>query len=116
MDLVDQRNNQPIGSQFVGEIDHNEIKHIEVIQKLRHLYHKIVYFNIIIEFSFVPIVICSFFVSLLCQVVGKGAFGTVYKAQWRDNFVAVKYIEPETERNAFRIEVIWNAIASIQSK
>lgn len=39
------------------------------------------------------------------QVVGKGAFGTVYKAKWRDNFVAVKYIEPETERNAFRIEV-----------
>lgn len=39
------------------------------------------------------------------QVVGKGAFGTVYKAQWRDHFVAVKYIEPETERNAFRIEV-----------
>lgn len=44
MDLVDQRNNQPIGSQFVGEIDHNEIKHIEVIQKLRHLYHKMFFF------------------------------------------------------------------------
>lgn len=38
-------------------------------------------------------------------MVGKGAFGTVYKAKWRENFVAVKYIEPETERNAFRIEV-----------
>lgn len=39
------------------------------------------------------------------QVVGKGAFGTVYKAKWRENFVAVKYIELETQRNAFRIEV-----------
>ena len=41
-------------------------------------------------------------------MVGKGAFGTVYKAKWRENFVAVKYIEPETERNAFRIEVKLN--------
>lgn len=39
------------------------------------------------------------------QVVGKGAFGTVYKAKWRNNFVAVKYIEQEKERDAFTIEV-----------
>lgn len=41
----------------------------------------------------------------LFQVVGKGAFGTVYKAKWRNNYVAVKYIEQESERNAFTIEV-----------
>lgn len=44
------------------------------------------------------------------QVVGKGAFGTVYKAMWRNNFVAVKYIELETERNAFGVEVNNNRI------
>uniref|UniRef100_A0A1L8DKR2 Mitogen-activated protein kinase kinase kinase 7 n=1 Tax=Nyssomyia neivai TaxID=330878 RepID=A0A1L8DKR2_9DIPT len=38
-------------------------------------------------------------------IVGKGSFGTVYKAKWRDNYVAVKYIEPESERNAFAVEV-----------
>ncbi|XP_059616737.1 mitogen-activated protein kinase kinase kinase 7 [Phlebotomus argentipes] len=38
-------------------------------------------------------------------IVGKGSFGTVYKAKWRDNYVAVKYIENESERNAFAVEV-----------
>lgn len=38
-------------------------------------------------------------------MVGKGAFGTVYKAKWRNNYVAVKYIEQEKERDAFTIEV-----------
>lgn len=41
-------------------------------------------------------------------MVGKGAFGTVYKALWRNIHVAVKYIEQESERNAFTIEVIEN--------
>lgn len=39
------------------------------------------------------------------QVVGKGSFGTVYKAVWREKYVAVKYIEQESERNAFTTEV-----------
>ncbi|XP_031629382.1 mitogen-activated protein kinase kinase kinase 7 isoform X2 [Contarinia nasturtii] len=39
------------------------------------------------------------------KVVGKGTYGTVYKAKWRDYFVAVKYIEAETEQSAFRIEL-----------
>ncbi|KAG4079104.1 hypothetical protein HA402_001075 [Bradysia odoriphaga] len=39
------------------------------------------------------------------EVVGKGSFGTVYKAVWREKYVAVKYIEQESERNAFTIEV-----------
>lgn len=39
------------------------------------------------------------------KVVGKGSFGTVYKAKWRNQFVAVKFIENESERNAFTIEV-----------
>lgn len=37
------------------------------------------------------------------EIVGKGAFGTVYKARWRQNFVAVKYIEREGD--TFAIEV-----------
>uniref|UniRef100_A0A1B0DBN5 Mitogen-activated protein kinase kinase kinase 7 n=2 Tax=Phlebotomus papatasi TaxID=29031 RepID=A0A1B0DBN5_PHLPP len=39
------------------------------------------------------------------EIVGKGSFGTVYKAKWREHFVAVKYIEQEHERNAFAVEV-----------
>lgn len=49
----------------------------------------------------------------MLQVVGKGAFGTVYKAKWRDHFVAVKYIEAETEQSAFRIEVRINFTCKI---
>ncbi|XP_055525446.1 mitogen-activated protein kinase kinase kinase 7 [Wyeomyia smithii] len=37
--------------------------------------------------------------------VGKGSFGTVIKGRWKSNFVAVKYIEVESERNAFITEV-----------
>ncbi|XP_038123051.1 LOW QUALITY PROTEIN: mitogen-activated protein kinase kinase kinase 7 [Culex quinquefasciatus] len=37
--------------------------------------------------------------------VGKGSFGTVIKGRWKDNYVAVKYIELESERNAFITEV-----------
>lgn len=38
-------------------------------------------------------------------MVGRGSFGTVHKALWRNQFVAVKYIEQESERNAFTVEV-----------
>lgn len=38
-------------------------------------------------------------------MVGKGAFGTVHKARWRNNFVAVKYIELEHECDTIAIEV-----------
>lgn len=97
---ADRRDIQPTGSLFVGEIDHEEIKHIEVnSQFFSNLSSRSPYFGMkslqIIKLSF----------ALNTQVVGKGAFGTVYKAVWRETFVAVKYIEPETERNAFRIEV-----------
>lgn len=37
--------------------------------------------------------------------MGRGSFGTVHKALWRNQFVAVKYIEQESERNAFTVEV-----------
>lgn len=33
MDLADKQNYQPIGSPFVGEIDHNEITYLEVCIK-----------------------------------------------------------------------------------
>lgn len=39
------------------------------------------------------------------QVVGKGSFGVVWKAKWRDIFVAVKQIDSEAEKKAFAVEV-----------
>ncbi|XP_045775097.1 mitogen-activated protein kinase kinase kinase 7-like [Maniola jurtina] len=39
------------------------------------------------------------------QVVGKGAFGVVWKGLWRNKFVAVKHINSEAERREFAIEV-----------
>ena len=50
------------------------------------------------------ILICSLF---CLQIVGKGSFGTVYKARWRNNYVAVKYMEQDSEITAFTIEVIY---------
>lgn len=38
-------------------------------------------------------------------MVGKGTFGTVWKALWRSVYVAVKLIEQEAERDAFATEV-----------
>ncbi|XP_053610521.1 mitogen-activated protein kinase kinase kinase 7 [Plodia interpunctella] len=38
-------------------------------------------------------------------IVGKGAFGVVWKGLWRDTFVAVKHINSEAERREFAIEV-----------
>ncbi|XP_058175424.1 mitogen-activated protein kinase kinase kinase 7 [Anopheles ziemanni] len=37
--------------------------------------------------------------------VGKGSFGTVIKAKWRNKYVAVKYIEDISEQHAFITEV-----------
>ncbi|CAG2053695.1 unnamed protein product [Timema podura] len=39
------------------------------------------------------------------EVVGKGSFGVVWKGKWRDIYVAVKHIDSEAERNAFKVEV-----------
>ncbi|XP_050682239.1 mitogen-activated protein kinase kinase kinase 7 [Leptidea sinapis] len=39
------------------------------------------------------------------QVVGKGAFGVVWKGLWRNTFVAVKHINSEAEKREFAIEV-----------
>lgn len=39
------------------------------------------------------------------QIVGKGAFGVVWKGLWRNTFVAVKHINSEAERREFAIEV-----------
>nr|CAD7585881.1 unnamed protein product [Timema genevievae] len=39
------------------------------------------------------------------MVVGKGSFGVVWKGKWRDIYVAVKHIDSEAERNAFKVEV-----------
>ncbi|XP_069699791.1 mitogen-activated protein kinase kinase kinase 7-like isoform X2 [Periplaneta americana] len=39
------------------------------------------------------------------EVVGKGAFGVVWKGMWRDSYVAVKHIDSEAEKKAFAVEV-----------
>ncbi|XP_058817161.1 mitogen-activated protein kinase kinase kinase 7 [Topomyia yanbarensis] len=39
------------------------------------------------------------------HMVGQGSFGTVYKGSWKGNYVAIKYITHETERNTFITEV-----------
>ncbi|XP_075980227.1 uncharacterized protein LOC142979279 isoform X2 [Anticarsia gemmatalis] len=39
------------------------------------------------------------------SVVGKGAFGVVWKGLWRNTFVAVKHINSEAEKREFSIEV-----------
>lgn len=42
---------------------------------------------------------------MFVQVVGKGAFGVVWKGLWRNTFVAVKHINSEAEKREFAIEV-----------
>ncbi|XP_065584874.1 mitogen-activated protein kinase kinase kinase 7-like isoform X2 [Artemia franciscana] len=39
------------------------------------------------------------------EVIGKGAYGTVYKARWRQKIVAVKVIDNEIEKKSFAVEV-----------
>uniref|UniRef100_T1ID21 Mitogen-activated protein kinase kinase kinase n=1 Tax=Rhodnius prolixus TaxID=13249 RepID=T1ID21_RHOPR len=39
------------------------------------------------------------------EILGKGSFGVVYKAQWKGVDVAVKSIETEAEKKAFAVEV-----------
>lgn len=39
------------------------------------------------------------------QIVGKGTFGVVKRGIWRGKQVAVKIIETEQERQAFRVEL-----------
>ncbi|KAF6114883.1 mitogen-activated protein kinase kinase kinase 7 [Phyllostomus discolor] len=39
------------------------------------------------------------------EVVGRGAFGVVCKAKWREKDVAIKQIESESERKAFIVEL-----------
>lgn len=39
------------------------------------------------------------------SVVGKGAFGVVWKGLWRNTFVAVKHINSEAEKQEFAVEV-----------
>jgi serine/threonine protein kinase len=42
--------------------------------------------------------VCAF------QVVGRGSFGVVWRAEWRDRPVAVKIIESDSEKRAFAVE------------
>ena len=42
---------------------------------------------------------------LLMQIVGRGAFGVVSRAEWRGIDVAVKMIETESEKKAFITEL-----------
>jgi serine/threonine protein kinase len=37
-------------------------------------------------------------------VVGRGSFGVVWRAEWRDKPVAVKIIESDSEKRAFAVE------------
>lgn len=39
------------------------------------------------------------------QEVGHGSYGTVYKAEWRDRFVAVKKFEANADQKAIETEV-----------
>ncbi|GAB6027640.1 Mitogen-activated protein kinase kinase kinase 7 [Chamberlinius hualienensis] len=41
----------------------------------------------------------------MLEMVGKGSFGVVSKAKWRDKIVAVKMINSELERKAFLVEL-----------
>lgn len=41
---------------------------------------------------------------LVFQVVGRGSFGVVWRAEWRDKPVAVKIIESDSEKKAFAVE------------
>lgn len=72
------------------EIDYAEIKRVEVRILFANNIHK-------------PI--CIYFIFFFLQFLGQGGFGMVYKAIWRDSFVAVKHITRDTEENAFKIEV-----------
>jgi len=58
--------------------------------------------------------VCVFFWWIIClqinlycfQIVGRGAFGVVSRARWRNGIdVAVKLIETESERKAFITEL-----------
>ena len=41
----------------------------------------------------------------MLQIVGRGAFGVVKRAKWRNADVAVKAIETESEKKAFITEL-----------
>ena len=42
---------------------------------------------------------------LILKIVGRGAFGVVSRARWREIDVAVKLIETESEKKAFITEL-----------
>jgi len=50
----------------------------------------------------------------ILQIVGRGAFGLVQKAQWRGHIVAIKTIENEGDNKEFRDEV--EQLASVRHK
>ncbi len=39
------------------------------------------------------------------QIIGKGSFGLVIRARWRDRDVAIKVFQTENERSAFSVEL-----------
>lgn len=99
--------NQPLPKPFVEEVNYDEIDHLEVSKKslrislpwgrTQHSRKR--------QDKHLPDFLTTFSNCWPLQIVGKGSFGTVYKAKWREHFVAVKYIEQEHERNAFAVEV-----------
>ena len=46
-----------------------------------------------------------FSVFSILKVVGKGSFGVVHKGLWKNKYVAVKRIESESEKKAFKVEI-----------
>lgn len=80
---------------FCEEIDAQEIKRKEVTKSKTVLHLEI--FNV-----------------KKLQVLGRGTYGLVQKAEWRDKIVAVKLIDSEMERRAFFVEVTINIWLQLQ--
>lgn len=93
----DQQQISMFPHRFVEEINLNEIQHLEVIIFLLEFNYST---KLVINVTFLSIFLYFFF-----QVIGKGSFGTVCKALWRNIYVAVKYFEQNSEQNAFTDEI-----------
>ena len=44
-------------------------------------------------------------IDLVFQILGKGSFGLVVRARWRNMDVAIKVFQTESERSAFIVEL-----------
>ena len=87
----------------------HDILRVKVCNRLLHWMAMLYLEALLIRYTYAAFLVfdssLKFHVVIFLQILGKGSFGLVIRARWRDRDVAVKVFQTESERSAFLVEL-----------